>query len=936
MIIKPSSCNGCPLFSPPFGGCYGYVPADGTGDSGVLIVLEAAGEDERHAGRPVVGKAGQYLFQQLKRVGLERDIFRIHNVLSCQPPGNKLVGMPYEQDAIRHCSPNLDATIAEHKEHCGKLGKTPVIVTLGKVAFKRVMGIDEDNPMMKQDYTCYPHWSSTYNCWIVAGDHPSYLMRGNHNLVPVLQFSFERAIEIAKNGINLYGPTYLENPDVKEFTYWTDAFLSYAETDRDVILSYDIETPMKSGADEEKVAKEDDDNYTILRCSFAYQTSDGEMRATSVEWNGEHRANFERLFATSCDKLGWNLNYDSPRVRFAGITINGRELDAMLAWHVLNSAMPKGLGFVTPFFVQNMTMWKHLSDDRPAYYNAADADMALRNYYGIRKSLIENKQWHVFEGHVIKLNEVLSYMSRKGVPLDADARRNAEERLGGLLAEVEASIAKVIPLEAQALKVYKKTPKDLNGLIQTPGKIRVKCCDCCGAQGVRADHFKSIGKKRLKKGEAENPCFGETASSREIMSTLWARPLEWRISKVGLEKYQAVKGHKPVFERKEHKVTFDENAMKTLITRYPNDKLYPLIGRQREVSKLLGTYVGVTNPDTGRVRGGMPVGRDGYIHTTYTHNPSTLRLASQQPNLQNLPRPSGNKDALQNIIRNLVVAPPGYIFVARDFSGIEAVLVGYEARSPEYIRLAKMDVHSFYTAYAIRALEPERISANDLPLLSWSDAQLASRLGEIKAAFKEDRNSLYKHLTHAINFGQGPKGAQEKIYKETDRIFDVKVIAKVMDVYKELFPAIPKWHNDTRLQAHNDGYLRNAFGYIHRFSRVYAWKLQDGLWQKEPGDDAQAVLAFRPQSNAAGIIKEAILRLYFNRFEEGGRHLRLQVHDEIFCMCPEQEASVVDKLLTEEMERPIEQLPLPASWNMGTHLVVLTEGKAGHKWGEMH
>jgi len=324
------------------------------------------------------------------------------------------------------------------------------------------------------------------------------------------------------------------------------------------------------------------------------------------------------------------------------------------------------------------------------------------------------------------------------------------------------------------------------------------------------------------------------------------------------------------------------------------------------------------------------------VRTSFSHNPSTLRLASQGPNLQNLPRPSKDKTALQNLIRNMIIAEPGMIFGARDFGGIEAVLVGYDAKDRDYIRLALRDVHSFYTAYALNQLDG-RVGGNDLPLLSWSDEKLFGRLGEIKQAFKEDRNNLYKHLVHAINFGQGPQGAQEKIYKETDIIYPVKLIARLMAIYKELFPSIPRWHNTVRMQAHDDGLLRNAFGYVHRFNAVYSWKKTPiGTWEKMPGDDAEAVLAFRPQSNAAGIMKEALLRLYQDRFEEAGQYLRLTIHDEIFWQCPPDKYESVDRIVQEEMERPVPELPLPASYNMGAHLHILTEGKQGARWGSMH
>ena len=331
----------------------------------------------------------------------------------------------------------------------------------------------------------------------------------------------------------------------------------------------------------------------------------------------------------------------------------------------------------------------------------------------------------------------------------------------------------------------------------------------------------------------------------------------------------------------------------------------------------------------------MRASRDGKIRTTFLHNPSTLRLASRGPNLQNLPRP-GKEGDLQSLIRNLIIPEAGNIFGARDFGGIEAVLVGYEAQSARVIRLAKMDLHSYYTAYALNQLDG-RVSSNDLPHIDWDDEKLSRRLVEIKKEFKEDRNTLFKHLVHAIHFGQGPQGAQEKIYKETNILHPIKKIAYVMNVYKELFPEIPKWHNTIRLQAHNSKLLRNAYGYIHRFNAVYSYKRNPiGEWEKVLGDDAEAVLAFRPQSNAAGIMKDTLLRLFFDRFEEAGQYLRLTIHDEVFWECPIDKLESVDAIVKQEMEKPIDVLPLPTSYNMGTHLSILTEGKSGFRWGDMH
>lgn len=337
----------------------------------------------------------------------------------------------------------------------------------------------------------------------------------------------------------------------------------------------------------------------------------------------------------------------------------------------------------------------------------------------------------------------------------------------------------------------------------------------------------------------------------------------------------------------------------------------------------------------GKIKGGMPVGSDGKVHTSFTHNPSTLRSASQDPNLQNIPRPQGPND-LVTIIRRLFIAEKGRTLYARDFSGIEAVLVGYFAMAPNYIRLAKRDVHSFYSAYAIHEQDPKKLSANDLPLLSWDDDKLFKRLDEIKKEFKSERNNLYKHLVHGANFMQGPKGAADTVLKNTGKEVSPQLIGKVMRIYFDLFPEIKKWHVRLLAQADKDGFLRNPFGYVHRFHSVYSWEKFGTEWQKEPGPQANAVIAFLPQSTAAAIIKESMLRLWNNHWEDAGQYLRLLIHDELWMDVPDDKLEVVDRITKQEMERAIPQMKLPETWGMGDYMIINTEEKKGSNWGDMY
>ena len=915
-MIQP--CGSCVLH----GDGKGLVPASGTGDNGVLIVGDFPQEPEAIQGEPFVGKAGMYLFSQLKRVGIDREGFKLANILSCRPPDNKLAKTPYEAEAIATCAPLLDTTIRGHVAHCYAIGKTPTILTLGPTAFKRILGLPDNHPVLhvRGGYLCYVHWSERYKSWVIASDHPADILKGQHHLAPVLQFAAQRALEVASEGFSYEEPTYILDPEPAVFRQWVLDYKAAQAADPDnTFLSYDIETPYKKGKSEDQLQSLEDESYTILRCSFAYRPD----QAISVPWTDEYKPFIHELFASDGVVFGWNNNgYDDERV-MAQMPIGGTIIDSMIAWHVLNSALPKGLGFVTPFYAKRFRLWKHESHASPALYNAIDALAALRCWLGIREGLKQTGLWPVFDRHVLQLNKALSYMSQRGLLRDEKFRDECEAKLQVMLAELNSQIQGVIPDGARKLKVYKKTPKSTDGLVEITTKAVVRRCSNCGLASPTKPHFRVLKK-------ATNPCAGAAVLQIEEDVQRPAKRLTWKISVKGLLAYQSVKGHAAIRDKRTKAVTFDKNAMKRLMKAHPGDPLYPLIGRHHYLTKMLSTYVGRRQSD-GRIKGGMPMGPDGAGHPAFTHNPSTLRLSC--PFFHTLPRP-GKPDEPHTWIRNTVIARPGHTFHARDFSGIEAVLVGYEAKDPGYIRLALRDVHTFYTAYALHQLDG-RVKAADLPLLSWDDDKLFSHLEALKKEYKTDRNSLYKHLTHAINFGQGPEGAIEKIYKETNVMYPVPLVRKVMGIYKELFPSIPQWHKDVRREAHDRGHLTNAFGYIHRFSHVFRYVMENGQWVEKLGDDAEAVLAFRPQSNAAGIIKESIIRMYFDRFDEAGQWLRLQVHDENLGEPALDKLAAFDRVLVEEMERPIPQLPMPPEWGLGEFLKINTEPKTGDRWGEM-
>lgn len=332
----------------------------------------------------------------------------------------------------------------------------------------------------------------------------------------------------------------------------------------------------------------------------------------------------------------------------------------------------------------------------------------------------------------------------------------------------------------------------------------------------------------------------------------------------------------------------------------------------------------------------MPVGPDGRIHTTFLHNPSSLRLSSIDPNLQNIPRGS---DAVAKMVKDCFVAPQGSLFWERDFSAIEAVLVGYFAGSAKYTRFAKLGVHDYLCSHMLGAPAD----------LAWSNADLKAYFKSMKRDHPLLRDSA-KRVVHGSNYMMSPRRMHElfpEVFPTT------KDAAKLQGLYFELFPEIRTWHRElcnrvdgTKRRA-NDGldgpvdpwtlgvcYARNPFGYCHRFYNVLDWERVGDQWVSSFGEDAKRLVSFLPQSTAAAIIKQAAKRIYYDH-PNVGETLRLLIHDSILGECPERIIDECLQISQSVMEAPIPELPLDPTWGMGEALTIGTEAKVAQSWGDM-
>ena len=901
MLAKPRTCRGCALHTLGTG----FLQLDGQGTSKVLLVGEALGEHEAAQGRPFIGPAGKILGDCLARAGLDREAFWISNALWCRPPDNNINGS-YATQALHQCW-------TRHLWPLIQRLQPTVIMPLGNTALRQF--IPEGEILSMRGYA--QPWRTLT---LLPSVHPSYILRGNPHYASVLIRDLQTAVELAEHGWQSGQTQYALDPGPDAARAWLEQAVASGET-----LSFDIETVDKRRDEDDLDLRA---KNPIKRISFAYEP----WKALSIPVTRAYEPAIAMALASESPKIVWNAAFDCPRLEARGFDINGTVFDGMIAWHVLHSDLPKRLGFVASMILRDQKRWKHLGHQSPAYYNAADSDVALRITQKCWQLLSEVGMWRMYTEQIVDCEPVYQHMHRKGMRVDPARRRQHAMTLHKKLVALDTQIQDIVPTALKPRKLYKQKDKAAIKFPDGHGVMidaDLKRCPQCGKEG-------KLNKK--------HPCPVPLESITQQVEA-WEVPQPFVVSWQGIQRWQDYHKHKTV--QRQGKRTTDETALRALMLKYPKDPLYPLVLDMREVQKLAGTYIGKVEPDWEKnditVTGGLPVMKDGRVHPTITNNPDTLRTSMVNPNLQQIPHGGG----LQGLVKDMFIAEKGQVLWEIDYSGIEAVLVGYFARAPQLIRLAKMGVHDYVNAHALHHLD-KKIPASDLPQLDWDDDTLRASLQSFKKRFPKER-FVRKRLVHGHHYRMGPHRAQEVLLKELNRVVPIKDIKAFFKFYDALFPEISQWQQGLCMKVDGTdtdsdpglgieagaGWVRNPSGMVHRYFQVLRWiRIADGTWSWTYGPAAKALIAFNPQHAAAAIGKRAI-RDIAREDPEALESLRLFIHDSLMGECATRKVRDLMARVEQIMTRPVPWLPLPAEWKMGTHLSIAVEGKFGQSWGDM-
>lgn len=292
--------------------------------------------------------------------------------------------------------------------------------------------------------------------------------------------------------------------------------------------------------------------------------------------------------------------------------------------------------------------------------------------------------------------------------------------------------------------------------------------------------------------------------------------------------------------------------------------------------------------------------------------------------------------------------------IEADFSGIEAVKVGYFSGDPDYIRLAKLGIHAYVQTHILFAekLIPE--PAN----LKWDNDTLKRFFKEMKERFQHQYD-LAKRVVHGRNYGLTEFGMSDNWPELFPRRGDAR---KIIDIYEAVCPKLKPWQERTCLTAHEKQFLGgpspnrggsptaryhemilgayHPYGYRCEFYGVINYrKNAKGEWVPGRGEDAKKAISYFPQSSAAGRLCEAELILFDPESPEyigdvyfGKTPLRAPIHDSLFLEVPDKKVDFVLERLYRVMTRQSEYLPLPETWGMGEYLTIGVSVEMGKNW----
>ena len=317
---------------------------------------------------------------------------------------------------------------------------------------------------------------------------------------------------------------------------------------------------------------------------------------------------------------------------------------------------------------------------------------------------------------------------------------------------------------------------------------------------------------------------------------------------------------------------------------FKGHKFPQLVLDWRQVSKLKNTYSDSLpehiNPNSKRV------------HTSFLLAATTTgRLASSDPNLQNIPiKSEDGKD-----IRKAFIAEKDYVLVSADYNQIEMRILADLADVKELKKAFKNneDIHSL-TASQIFNIDIKKVN--------------------------QDQRRKAKAINFGIIYGISQYGLAKQINVSN---YEAE---EFLNSYFAKFPEIKVYMDQTIKFCRKSGYVSNIFGRRSHFLNINDKNYNIRNFQERAAINAPI------QGSAAEIMRLAMIKLEkeLNNEKNQKTKMLLQIHDELIFETPKNEVKRISKIIADVMSSVAKSdqhsfsIPLTVDLNIGDN------------WGALH
>jgi len=336
--------------------------------------------------------------------------------------------------------------------------------------------------------------------------------------------------------------------------------------------------------------------------------------------------------------------------------------------------------------------------------------------------------------------------------------------------------------------------------------------------------------------------------------------------------------------KKTRKGSFATNASVLEDLAFKGHQFPKLILDWRQASKLKNTYSDALpehiNPTTKRV------------HTSFLLAATTTgRLASSDPNLQNIPiKSEDGKD-----IRKAFIAEKGFTLISADYNQIEMRILADLADVKELKKAFKNneDIHSL-TASQVFDVDIKKVD--------------------------QDMRRKAKAINFGIIYGISQYGLAKQINVSNHEADEF------LNSYFARFPEIKLYMDDTIKFCRKSGYVSNIFGRRSHFNGINDKNFNIRNFQE------RATINAPIQGSASEIMRLAMIRLNkrFESLKNNKSKMLLQIHDELIFEVPVKEVKTITKIIEEEMTSVTES----DLHSFSTPLTV--DINSGDNWGILH